>query len=725
MKKKYLVEGMSCSACSSSVERVVKKIKGVKNASVNLTAKLLVVEGEFTDAEIFTAVKKAGFTPSLYNIDSNQATNKDLTTRIIPSIVILLALMYVAMGEMLKLPYPSVISKKVNPIVFIVTQIILTLPILFLNRKYFINGVKSLIKGSPNMDTLVGIGSLCSFLYGVYAFIRILTTTDIEVINSFVNNLYFESSAMILTVVGFGKYLEGLSKQKTESVTKKLKKLSPEKATLLVDGNEVITEVASVKVGDILVIKVGDRICADGEILNGKIEVDESSLTGESMPILKEENSFVKASTLCVSGYATVKVTATNEDTVISKIIDYVLNAESSKAKVQRLADKISGIFVPIVMSISLITLITWLIISKNFDLSLSMAISVLVVSCPCALGLATPVAITVGIGKCSQHGILIKSAEVLENIGLTEIVFSDKTGTITSGKIEIIDNFLLEKEDLDNISAIESKNSHPLASAVVNFIGESLLEVENYGYDIGKGVSGKVNGDFYKIGNKSYVDYEKASSEIKDYAIKGLNEGKTPLFVEKNGEVIGVLLAFDSIKPSTFKAVEDLRELGVETVLLSGDDKRVIESVKCELNLTRAYGEILPSEKAELVKAESKRTMFVGDGVNDSPALTVASVGVAMSSGTDIAMTAGDVILLKNDLCDCVKGIKIGKKTRRIIKQNLFWAFFYNLIGIPLAAGVFYPLGIVLTPMISSILMSISSIFVVSNALRIKGVKL
>ncbi len=723
MKKKYLVEGMSCSACSSSVERVVKKIKGVKNASVNLTAKLLVVDGDFTDADIFNAVKKAGFTPSLYNINTETTNNGDLFKRIIPSIIILLVLMYVAMGEMLKLPYPSAISKSNSPIIFILVQILLTLPILFLNRRYFINGVKSLVKGSPNMDTLVGIGSLCSFLYGVYAFIRILFATDTAVINSFVNNLYFESSAMILTVVGFGKYLEGLSKQKTESVTKKLKKLSPEKATLLIDGNEVICDVASVKIGDILVVKVGDRICADGEILNGEIEVDESSLTGESMPVFKGEKAFVKASTLCVSGYATVKVTATNEDTVISKIIEYVLNAESSKAKVQRLADKISGIFVPIVMSISLITLITWLIISKNFDLSLSMAISVLVVSCPCALGLATPVAITVGIGKCSEHGILIKSAEVLENIGLTEIVFSDKTGTVTNGTIQIVDNFLIEKEDLDKISAIESKNSHPLASAVVEYAKKTALKVEEYSYVVGKGVSGKVGADCYKIGNKAYVNYQSISKEIKNYVQK--NSGKTPLFIEKNGNVIGVLLAFDKIKESSVKAVQSLKEIGVETVLLSGDDKRVIESVKNDLNIDRAFGEMLPSEKADLIKAETKNTMFIGDGVNDSPALTVANVGVAMSSGTDIAMSAGDVILLKNDLGDAVKGIKIGKKTRRIIKQNLFWAFFYNLIGIPLAAGVFYPLGIVLTPMISSILMSISSIFVVTNALRIKGVKL
>ncbi len=724
MKKKFLVEGMSCSACSSSVERVVKKVNGVKNASVNLTAKLLLVEGEFSDVDVFNAVKKAGFTPSYYKIESGNNSGNDLFGRILPSIALLLVLMYVAMGEMVKLPYPSIISKTHNPIIFILIQILLTVPILVLNRRYFINGYKSLFKGASNMDTLVGVGATCSFLYGVYAFIRILLAKDTAVVNSFVNNLYFESCAMILTIVGFGKYLEGLSKKKTESVTKKLKKLSPEKATVLVDGREEIIEVSSLKQGDILLVKVGDRICADGVIISGEIEVDESSLTGESMPILKGESAFLKASTLCVSGYATVKVTATDEDTVISKIIEYVLNAESSKAKVQRLADKISGIFVPIVMGISLITLVTWLIISKNFDLSLSMAISVLVVSCPCALGLATPVAITVGIGKCSENGVLIKSAEVLENIGLTEIVFSDKTGTVTSGKIEIINAYLLEREDLLKVSAIEGKNSHPLASAIVNYAGESLLQVEDYSYDIGKGVSGRVGDDFYKIGNKSYVDYESSSEDIKNYTAISQKEGGTSIFVEKNGVVIGVLQAFDKVKDSSVKAIQNLKQMGIETVLLSGDDKRVIESVKSQLNIDKAYGEILPNEKAELVKAENKKTMFIGDGVNDSPALTVANVGVAMSSGTDIAISAGDVILLKNDLNDCVKGIKIGKKTRRIIKQNLFWAFFYNMIGIPLAAGVFYSAGIVLTPMISSMLMSISSIFVVLNALRIKKVK-
>ena len=727
MKKKYLVDGMSCSACSSSVERVVKRIKGVENATVNLTAKLLVVEGKFTDSEVFTAVKKAGFTLSYYTNTTKENPKTDLFKRIIPSIALLLVLMYVAMGEMLKLPYPTFISKTSNAKLFILAQIILALPILILNRKYFINGFKGLFKGSANMDTLVAVGSLCAFLYGTYAFVRVLTTTSQSVTNSFVNNLYFEASAMIVTVVGFGKYLEGLSKQNTQSVTQKLKKLTPEKATILIDNKESVVDVSSIKVGDILVIKVGDSISADGVIIDGSIEVDESSLTGESMPIYKEKDSLVKTATICVSGYATVKVTATNEDTIFSKIIEYVLNAEASKAPIQRIADKISGIFVPIIMGVSLITLIVWLIIGKGFDFALSMAISVLVVSCPCALGLATPVAITVGIGKCSENGILIKNAEVLENIGLTQTVFMDKTGTITNGKVEIVGNYLINDSDIKKIASIESKNSHPLSYAVVNYAKSTEdYNVENYSYQVGKGVSGVIDDNVYKIGNKKFVDINSASSDIVSYAENSVKEGKTPLYVEKNGVVIGLLEAFDKIKQSSFTATNNFNEMQIKTVVLSGDDKLVINSVKNQLKVTEAYGEMLPSEKAEFVKkaSQTQKTMFIGDGVNDSPALTVADIGVALSAGTDIAMSSGDIILLKNDISDCVKGIKIGKKTRRIIKQNLFWAFFYNIIGIPIACGALYPLGIVFNPMISSLLMSISSIFVVTNALRIKRVK-
>ena len=544
------------------------------------------------------------------------------------------------------------------------------------------------------------------------------TVSNAEIINTYLHSLYLESSAMILTLVTIGKVLEEKAKKRTESATKKLKKLVPNVATVIINGVESEVSVSSLKVGDVVAVKEGNSFPCDGVVIKGEGLVNESSLTGESMPVYKCENSEVKTATTLTSGYLQVRVTATDEDTVLSKIIDYVLNAEASKAPIQRLADKISGIFVPTVTALSILTLIVWLIIGKPFDFCLSRAISVLVISCPCALGLATPVAVTVATGRLASNGVLVKNAEVLEILGLVNVCVMDKTGTVTQGEVKVGGVYGLNEEELKEVSSVESLSSHPLASAVTNYI-EPKYEVSNYLSVTGKGVLGTVNGNNYKIGNKSFVCY---SEEVFVKAQVALESKKTVLFVEKNGVTLGFIEVFDTLKPTSLQAVKDLKELGVKTVLLSGDNNVVTNLVKNELLIDEYYAEVLPEQKAEVVKEYKKSGVvaFVGDGVNDSPAVAVASVSFAVSTGADVTTESSDVILLNGDLTAVSKAIKVGKKTRRIIKQNLFWAFIYNALGIPLAMGVLYPLGILLNPMIASLAMSLSSLFVVTNALRI-----
>ncbi len=725
MKYKFNIKGMHCSACSSSVERVVRKIKGVNKAEVSLTLEMLTVESNTNlSSDIITAVKKAGFTATPFKTQ-NVSEVKSSKTKLILSIVTLLLLMYVAMHEMLNLPFFKILSKQGNVVLFVLAQLILTIIVIALNFKFFIRGVKAVLHGSPDMDTLISLGSSAAFLYGLYTFILICVSAkngNGESSVKLASNLYFESSAMILTLVSVGKYLEGLARKKTESAALSLKKLAPKTATVIENGIEKNVLIENIKVGDILLIKEGETLALDGTILNGKIEVDESSLTGESMPILKEQSSQVKAGTTCVSGYAQISVTAVNEDTEISKIIDYLLSAEASKAPVQRLADKISGIFVPTVIAISIITFIIWILISKSFSVSINYAISVLVISCPCALGLATPVAITASMGRCAKKGILIKSAEVLENIGNIKTALFDKTGTLTEGTPQVESVFNLSESELIKIASIENMSSHPLSTAVTNYVeSKNYFEVLNFNSVTGEGVFGNIDNDSYIIGNLKAVKNSKISKKIESGSQNSINSGKTVLFVSKNGVVIGFIEVVDKIKNSSITAIKGLKELGVKTVIVSGDNEKVVNLTKEKLNLDEAFSEVYPTKKAEIVKSYGDNTMFIGDGVNDSPALTVATVGVTVASGTDIALNSSQVILLNNNLENTVSAIKIGKKTRRIIKQNLFWAFFYNVIGIPIAMGALSFIGIVLSPMLASAFMSVSSIFVVTNALRLQ----
>ncbi len=724
MEKKYTVEGMSCSACSSSVERVVKKLDGVKTASVNLTAKLLVVSGDvIVDEAVIQAVKKAGFSATVYNVNQKNKS-QSVKNRLILSVVFLLFLMLVTIPNMLNLNVPSFISKSKNPISFIAVQITLAIPVLILNRKFFINGVKSALKKSPNMDTLISLGSASSFAFGIFAFIMVIIGTkngDITVVNKYVNNLYIESSAMILTLVTIGKLLEEKSKKSTQSAIEKLKKLAPQNATIIVDGIEVVIDIKELKVGDILSVKEGESISADCVIIEGELEVDEKVLTGESMPVYKKEGSVLKAVTTAVSGYAKAKVIAVEGETAFSKIINYVLSAESSKAPIQKLADKVSGVFVPIVTAISLITLAVWLILGYQFDFALSNAVSVLVISCPCALGLATPVAVTVAMGRCAENGVLIKNAEVLESLAKIKVVYFDKTGTITKGNLVVCKTFNLDDVTLSEVSKIESYSSHLISKAITSYAKSSDSPVTNFYSKIGGGVSGTIQNKNYKIGNAGYLNVK--SGKILESASEYINQGKTVVFVEIDGNLKGYIVVEDEIKNSSVTAIKSIKEQGVKTAIISGDNISSVNACKSVVNTDYAYGEVLPEKKAEIVKSGQgfNDTAFVGDGVNDSLAITTASVGFAVASGVDIAISFADVVLLKNNLEDVGFTIKQSKRTLKIIKQNLFWAFIYNVLGIPIASGALYFLGITLNPMIASACMSISSLFVVLNALRLK----
>lgn len=723
MKVKFTVLGMSCSACSSAVERAVNKVDGVSVATVSLTQKLLVVEGDFSNADIISAVKNAGFKARLYS--DEKTVDNGLKKRLISSVILLAILMYFSMGAMIGLPTFDFLKGESGAICFVALQIILSTAVIIINKKFFINGYRAVIHLAPNMDTLVALGSFASYLFGIFAFIMIIigrVNGDSVLVNNYLQNLYFESSAMILTLVTVGKTLEERSKKKTESAVEKLKSLAPDTATILLDGKEVTVSVKELKVGDIIVIKQGLSAPADAEVISGEGDMNESSLTGESMPVFKEAGSLIKTATLCESGYLTARVTALGEDTVFSKIIDYVLSAEASKAPVQKLADKISGIFVPTVTVISIITLAIWLIIGKPFDFAFSRAISVLVISCPCALGLATPVAVTVATGKCASFGVLIKNASVLERIGKVQVIVMDKTGTVTQGKVRVGKVVNLTSQEVSEICAVEKLSSHPLAKAVVELSPDVSFEVKDYLSVTGKGVKGSVNGNIYVIGNKNFVALYPISEEIANEADLSLSQGKSVLFVAKNGSVIGFLEVYDMVKPTSLEAVNGMRELGIRTAILSGDDTKVSKRVREEVGVDEAHGGVLPEEKAEKVNEYKKlgTVAFIGDGVNDSPALSVADIGIAMSSGTDIAVSSADVILLSNDLRSVVKAVKTGKKAGKIIKQNLFWAFFYNVLGIPIAGGALYFAGVLLSPMIAAAAMSLSSLFVVTNALRI-----
>ena len=745
MNKKYKVTGMTCSACSSRVEKCVEKLDGVNTVSVNLLTNSMQVdfdENKLTEEKIADSVIQAGYGMEIPTGKSEKKEEKEdiveknienMKKRTIWSFIFLIPLMYVAMGHMAGLPQPSFLRGDANAVSFALTQLLLCIPVLYINRAYFERGFRSLIHGAPNMDTLISVGSGASLIYGIFAIYRMgygLGTQNMELVHRYLHDLYFESAVMILALINIGKYLEARSKGKTSEAIQKLMDLAPK--TALVERNGQVVEIAAedMLTGDILQVKPGSSIPADGVVIEGRTSVDEAAITGESMPVEKKEGDTVTAATLNKTGFIRMRAARVGQDTTFSQIIRLVEEASSSKAPIARMADKIAGIFVPTVMGIALLTGIVWLLMGAEFEFALSCAIAVLVISCPCALGLATPVAIMVGTGKGAENGILIKSGEALEITHNVQSVVLDKTGTITEGKpvvTDIISFGMSENKILEISAALEKKSEHPLAEAVLlKAKGMELPNAENFAAIPGKGITAKIQGNIYYAGNQKLMQEQGISSEKALSSMEKLSkEGKTPLILADEKQVFGIIGVADVVKPTSAKAIQELKKLGIQVIMLTGDNARTAKAIQKQLDIDTVIAEVLPQDKEREIsrlQEEGKTVAMVGDGLNDAPALARADVGIAIGAGTDVAIESADIVLMKNDLQDVATAIELSKAVIRNIKENLFWAFFYNVCGIPLAAGVLYPVfGLKLSPMFGAAAMSLSSLFVVSNALRLR----
>lgn len=745
MNKKYKVTGMTCSACSSRVEKCVGKLDGVNTVSVNLLTNSMQIdfdESKLTEEKIADSVTQAGYGMEIPTGKSEKKEEKEdiveknienMKKRTIWSFIFLIPLMYVAMGHMAGLPQPSFLRGDANAVSFALTQLLLCIPVLYINRAYFERGFRSLIHGAPNMDTLISVGSGASLIYGIFAIYRMgygLGTQNMELVHRYLHDLYFESAVMILALINIGKYLEARSKGKTSEAIQKLMDLAPK--TALVERNGQVVEIAAedMLTGDILQVKPGSSIPADGVVIEGRTSVDEAAITGESMPVEKKEGDTVTAATLNKTGFIRMRAARVGQDTTFSQIIRLVEEASSSKAPIARMADKIAGIFVPTVMGIALLTGIVWLLMGAEFEFALSCAIAVLVISCPCALGLATPVAIMVGTGKGAENGILIKSGEALEITHNVQSVVLDKTGTITEGKpvvTDIISFGMSENKILEISAALEKKSEHPLAEAVLlKAKGMELPNAENFVAIPGKGITAKIQGNIYYAGNQKLMQEQGISSEKALSSMEKLSkEGKTPLILADEKQVFGIIGVADVVKPTSAKAIQELKKLGIQVIMLTGDNARTAKAIQKQLDIDTVIAEVLPQDKEREIsrlQEEGKTVAMVGDGLNDAPALARADVGIAIGAGTDVAIESADIVLMKNDLQDVATAIELSKAVIRNIKENLFWAFFYNVCGIPLAAGVLYPVfGLKLSPMFGAAAMSLSSLFVVSNALRLR----
>lgn len=741
MMKKFNVTGMSCAACSSRVEKAVSKVNGVKSVSVSLLTNSMGVEGSASDESIIAAVEKAGYGASVaggekkQSAENEQLKDKDtpvLMHRLIASVGFLAVLMYISMGHMmLGWPLPNFFTD--NHIAMGLVQLLLCVIIMVINQKFFINGFKGLIHRSPNMDTLVALGSGASFVYSVYA---LFAMTDAQVkgnadlVMSYMHEFYFESAAMILTLITVGKMLEAHSKGKTTNALKALLNLAPKKATLLIDGKETEVIVDKVKKGDVFVVRPGESIPVDAEITDGSTAVDESALTGESIPIDKTVGDSVSAGTINKSGFIKCSATAVGENTALSQIIKMVSDAAATKAPVAKIADKVSGVFVPVVIVIAVVTIAVWLLCGQTVGYALARGISVLVISCPCALGLATPVAIMVGNGMGARKGILFKTASSLEAAGKIQIAVLDKTGTITKGEPKVTDVIpfgISENELLQYAYSIETKSEHPLAKAVIakaQEIGLVPYEITDFKAESGNGLSGEYNGEKIIGGSKKYISsLINISNDISSRADSLSEEGKTPLFFMKGDKLLGIIAVADVIKDESPQAVKELQNMGIKVVMLTGDNERTAKAVGKLAGVDEVIAGVLPDGKEKVVADLKKqgKVLMVGDGINDAPALTRADIGMAIGSGTDIAIDAADVVLMKSKLTDVPVAVRLSRKTLRNIHENLFWAFIYNVIGIPLAAGVWIPLlGWQLNPMFGAAAMSLSSFCVVTNALRL-----
>lgn len=733
MKQKFSILGMSCAACVSHVNKAVVHLKGVNNVDVNLLSNSMVVDYDETVVninDIINAVSDAGYGAKIYEkVNNNAALKKDLHKLII-AFILLILLMYVSMGHMIGLPLPPFLTGHMNALWYALTQLVITIPVLIIYRKYFISGYKKLFKLAPNMDSLIAISATASMVYGIFAIVMIsigLVNSNMELVSEYHHNLYFESAAMILTLVSFGKYLEQLSKRKTTQAISKLMDLAPKKALILKGDKEVEVPVEEVKVDDLVVVKKGFAVPVDGVIVEGNAAIDEANITGESMPAQKGVNQVVYTSTTINSGYIIIKATKVGEDTSIANIIKLVEASSNSKAPISQLADKIASIFVPIVMAISLLSFVISIIASRDFNLSFNFAISVLVIACPCSLGLATPVAIMVGTGVGASNGLLIKNAEILEKSHLIKTIVFDKTGTLTNGKPTVTDFINIDSDNdlLSIIYSMENRSEHPLASAITNYANGTsakIIDITNFKAIEGQGIEAKFNKDTYYIGNASNVKIDEQKQKKLEQLSK---EGKTSLVVTKNNKLVAIIALKDEIKKNSVLAIHELHKMGIRTVMLTGDNKITAQTIADEVGISEVIAEVLPIDKQNVIESlkhdDKHLVAMVGDGVNDALALTTADLGISLKGGSDIALETSDIVLLRNDLLDVVNVINLSKRVLRTIKGNLFWAFFYNSIGIVLASGLLYPLWqIKLNPMIGSLAMSLSSVFVVLNALTI-----
>lgn len=736
--KQYNIKGMSCAACSARVEKAVSKVSGVTSCSVNLLTNSMSVEGSAADSDIIKAVKNAGYgASSIKNKEKAEDTSTEspirpMRTRFITSLVFLLILMYFSMGHMMwSFPLPKFYDG--NHIAMGLTQLLLTVIIMVINQKFFISGYKSLIHGAPNMDTLVALGATAAFGYSTFALFAMTKAQvagDMELVEKYMMEFYFESAAMILTLITLGKMLEAYSKGKTTDALKGLMELAPKSANIIRDGKEVNVPVEEVVKGDIFIVRPGESIPVDGVVIDGHSAVNESSLTGESIPVDKEQDDKVSAATINQSGIITCKALRVGEDTALSKIIKMVSDASATKPHIARIADKVSGIFVPTVIAIAVVTIIVWLLIGKSAGFAIARGISVLVISCPCALGLATPVAIMVGNGKGARNGILFKNAAAIEETGKIKIVALDKTGTITEGKPVVTGIYpakdITEEELLHIAGSLEYNSEHPLAGAVNQEIEKrkiTISSVKNFNALPGNGLLGEIDGVIVMGGNYRFISGHTADKEeLKNISDKVSNEGKTPLIFAKDNHYIGTIAVADIIKEDSHKAVSELKKMGIHVVMLTGDNEKTAAIIGKEAGVDEVIAGVLPDGKENVVRELMKkgRTAMVGDGINDAPALTRADIGIAIGAGTDIAIDAADVVLMKSRLTDVAASIRLSKSTLRNIHENLFWAFFYNTIGIPLAAGAFVGLGLTLNPMFGAAAMSLSSFCVVTNALRL-----
>ncbi len=737
--KTFKVYGMTCSACASRVERVTRKLEGVKDASVNFATEKLTVtveKNKISYEKLKTTIDKAGYRLveeiNLKTETKEVSESRRLFNRFIISLVFTVPLLIISMGHMIGMPLLSIINPKINPLNFALVQFVLTLIVMITGYKFYKIGIKNLFKLAPNMDSLISVSTLAAFIYGIFAIYKIIIGDNPH---DYAMHLYFESIATILTLITLGKYLEAVSKGKTSEAIKKLMGLAPKVATVIRDNKEMQVSIEDVEISDIVIVKPGEKIPVDGEVIEGITSVDESMLTGESIPVEKVTGSTVIGASINKNGFIKYKATKVGQDTALAQIIKLVEDAQGSKAPIAKIADVMSAYFVPVVISLAIISSVSWLIAGESFIFSLTIFISVLVIACPCALGLATPTAIMVGTGKGAENGILIKGGEALETTHKIDTIVFDKTGTITEGKpkvTDIITNSISEEELLILAASSEKGSEHPLGEAILNEGRNKnlkLKKIDKFNAIAGQGIDVVIENKNILLGNRKLMIDQNIDITIFNDKVEDLsNQGKTPMYIAINKEIKGIIAVADVVKVSSKKAIETLHKMGIKTVMITGDNENTAKAIAKEVGIDNVLAEVLPKDKAKSIKKlqdENKKVAMVGDGINDAPALAKADIGIAIGSGSDVAIESGDIVLIRSDLMDVSKAIKLSKATIRNIKQNLFWAFAYNVLGIPVAMGVLHIFGgPLLNPMIAAAAMSLSSISVLLNALRLKNFK-